>query len=161
MNTERRRKAAEQYDVTATKECAECGTTFTSGKYAAKSGPKIPKFCSMVCAQRVAQRAFYQRGTRKGNPRLGAAVWHVAREKAIERDNGLCRICHAEGKHVHHLFHRTEEEMHDHSQENLVTLCNSCHSKVHDIKIGRVNGEVVLSGIVFELLNLTTVKVIP
>ena len=159
MNAERRRKAAESYDAVSQRECEDCGTMFTVGKFAAKTGPKTPKFCSAKCSHRAAQRAFYRRTNRKGDTRLGAAAWQVARAKAIERDGGKCRLCGTEGKHVHHLFHRTDAEMHDHSLENLVTLCNPCHTKVHDIKLGRIDGEIVISGPVFELLGVTSVRV--
>jgi 5-methylcytosine-specific restriction endonuclease McrA len=159
MNAERRRAVAERYDAIPQKECAECKTVFTVGKFAAKSGPRVPKFCSPKCARRVAQRAFYGRTTRKGNPRLASSAWHKARLEAIKRDDGKCRLCGSEAKHVHHLFHRTEAEMHDHGLDNLATLCNPCHSKIHEIKVGRVDGEVVVSGLVFQLLNVKNVRV--
>ena len=159
MNAERRRQAAERYDIKSEQECEECGAKFTAGKYAARSGPKAPKFCSPTCAHRVAQRAMYQRTKRKSNPRLGAAKWQVARKVAIERDGGKCRICGAEAKHVHHAYHRTEAEMNDHSLDNLICLCGSCHTKIHDIKIGRDGDEVVISGLVFSLLGITKVRI--
>ena len=159
MNAERRRQAAERYDVLSQMECGECGTKFTAGKYASKSGPKAPKFCSPKCARRVAQRAHYQRTKRKTNPRLGAAIWQVARAKAIERDGGKCRVCGVEANHVHHAFHLTEAEMHDHSPDNLICLCGSCHSKAHDIRIGKEGDEVIISGLVFSLLGITKVRI--
>jgi len=160
MNAKRRRETAERYDVIGEMECAECGTKFTPGKYAAKSGPKAPKFCSMRCARRVAARAFYQRNKRPHDPRLKVKAWKDAKAKAVERDGGKCRLCGVPANHVHHVFHRTAAEMHDHNLDNLVTLCNPCHNKMHEIKVGRVDGEVVVSGAVFDLIGVSAVKVI-
>src|SRR5258706_550521 len=149
MNAQRRREAAERYDVKPEMECADCGKRFSVSKFAAKSGVRMQKFCSQACAGRAAQRAYYQRNKRPYSKRLGAKAWREAKAKAVERDGGKCQLCSADGKHVHHIFHRTEAEMHDHSLENLVSLCGSCHTKIHDIKIGRVDGEVVISGVAF------------
>jgi hypothetical protein len=160
MNAERRREAAQRYDGVGQKICEECGSPFTAGKFAAKSGPRQKKFCSVRCARRVAQRALYQRATSKGNVRLASAAWKTARAAVLSRDGQICRMCGMPGSHVHHLFHRTDAERHDHSEENLVTLCNVCHSKIHDIKVGRLNGEVVISGAVFALLNVESVKIV-
>lgn len=159
INAERRRQAAETYDAIQQKECAECGAKFSVGRSASKSGPKAPKFCSAKCAHRAAQRAHSQRTVRVKDTRLSVKAWKDAKVKAMERDSGKCRQCGGVATHVHHLFHRTEAEMYDHSLENLVALCNSCHSKIHKIKIGRIDGEIVVSGVVFNLLNVKTVRI--
>ena len=49
--------------------------------------------------------------------------------------------------------------MHDHSLDGLITLCGKCHNKVHDIRIGRQDGEIVISGIVFGLLGITEIRI--
>jgi len=160
MNAERKRESATHYDIAGRMECAECGAVFARSKFAAKTGIRAQKFCSSKCAMKSSHRAFNQRSPRKSDGRLKTAAWKVARAKAIERDKGLCRVCGKAARHVHHVLYRTEAEMHDHDQDNLMTLCNPCHNTLHDIKIGKVNGEFVISGAVFQFLGITAVKVV-
>jgi hypothetical protein len=140
------------------KACEECGETYTPNLRTAHR----QRYCSTRCLNRATQRAFYKKSRGTVTTRLGTKEWKAAAKAAIERDGGKCRLCHASDRrlNVHHLFHRTDAERHDHSEENLVTLCNVCHSKIHDIKVGRLNGEVVISGAVFALLNVESVKIV-
>jgi len=65
--------------------------------------------------------------------------WEEQREKALERDGRRCRICkHDEDLNVHHKvplrnFDRDRPRWHEraNSLDNLITLCRSCHSRVH------------------------------
>jgi len=56
------------------------------------------------------------------------------RRKVRDRDHGRCRLCHRAGENiqVHHIVYRSEGG--DHDIENLISLCYSCHEKVHSDK---------------------------
>lgn len=155
MDRVRREKRAKRQDLSA-RACEECGTLYTPHPISAHK----QKFCSKRCQNRVMQRR-RERPTGKYK-RLMRKDFLDAKARVLERDSSKCRLCGmGEGRlHVHHIFHRTEVEMHDHSLENLITLCDSCHGKIHDIRVGRVDGEVVVSGAVFDLLGVDSVKVV-
>jgi hypothetical protein len=65
----------------------------------------------------------YQKGQQKGFYNVKAYVLH--------RDNYTCQKCKTKkGKlHVHHIIFRSNGGTN--SPENLITLCESCHSKLH------------------------------
>jgi hypothetical protein len=65
----------------------------------------------------------YQKGQQKGFYNVKAYVLH--------RDNYMCQKCKTKkGKlHVHHIIFRSNGGTN--SPENLITLCESCHSKLH------------------------------
>ena len=62
--------------------------------------------------------------------------WGRLRRLILERDNHTCQSC---GKYkaprlsVHHIIEWREEE--DNSLTNLITLCNSCHKKLHSYSL--------------------------
>lgn len=45
------------------------------------------------------------------------------KKKIRERDNWKCQICYLAGKYVHHIDYNKKNN----SENNLITLCNSCH----------------------------------
>jgi len=154
------RLAAIRKQTETVKECEECGKSYTPHRRAVKRA----KYCSRRCAIRSAARAFRERqGSRAGasTKRLGSPEWLRARELALERDGHKCKICGAtNGKlHVHHLFHRTEAERQDHAPEGLLTLCGSCHRKMHEIRFGKNGDEFVISGFVFDWLGIDKVRI--
>ncbi|GGK74406.1 HNH endonuclease [Haloarcula sebkhae] len=61
--------------------------------------------------------------------------WRLARAQALRRDQYRCQHCdRREGKwgtdlHVHHI--QPTRKGGSHELENLVTLCNSCHNRLH------------------------------
>lgn len=61
--------------------------------------------------------------------------WSSHREAIINRDNYICQIC---GKknirlEVHHIIFRSQGGTND--ENNLITLCEDCHSGIHNGKI--------------------------
>lgn len=54
------------------------------------------------------------------------------REAVLHRDKYTCQICGKKNKRleVHHIVWRSKQGTDD--EENLITLCKSCHDKVHD-----------------------------
>jgi 5-methylcytosine-specific restriction protein A len=69
-------------------------------------------------------------------------AWLNKRAEVLERDNYECQMCKAEGRygrgnvvhHIKHLTHRPDLALED---DNLVTLCERCHNKVHPEKLKR------------------------
>ena len=61
--------------------------------------------------------------------------WSSRREAILNRDNYTCQICGK--KHtrleVHHIIYRSNGGTDD--ENNLITLCEECHSGIHDGKI--------------------------
>ncbi|MEK6918317.1 MAG: NUMOD3 domain-containing DNA-binding protein [Nanoarchaeota archaeon] len=52
--------------------------------------------------------------------------WNDILKKSIrQRDNNTCQICFNKGKDVHHIDYNKKNC----NQENLITLCQRCHSK--------------------------------
>jgi hypothetical protein len=71
------------------------------------------------------QKWKYQKGTNYGFGNTKAYVLH--------RDNHVCRNCEGKSKdkrlEVHHIVYRGKGGSDEH--ENLITLCKTCHDKVH------------------------------
>jgi 5-methylcytosine-specific restriction endonuclease McrA len=65
--------------------------------------------------------------------------WQARRGQVLQRDGRRCRLCGAPAEHVHHLEYRND---HSESDDQLVSLCASCHDKAHGRRIrsfGRAN----------------------
>lgn len=158
MDRVRRQPRAKNTDLSE-RACVECGTAYTPSVMSAHK----QLYCSHKCAVRVAQRKLRMRGAgRPSQPRLKTAKWKEAARAAIERASGKCQSCviGTTRLNVHHKFHMTEAERHDHSGENLIVLCGTCHRGVHDIQLGKRDGRIVISGLVFRLLGITEVQVV-
>ena len=58
----------------------------------------------------------------------------VSKTKRSE-DNFTCRVCEEvileQTKDKHLIVHHIDEDLYNLNQDNLITLCNSCHRKVH------------------------------
>lgn len=55
--------------------------------------------------------------------------WKKMRQKRIEKDKGVCALCGAASNlQVHHL---TYERLGAEGDADLLTLCASCHQRVH------------------------------
>lgn len=63
--------------------------------------------------------------------------FHNIKQYVLERDNYKCQYCKGKSKdkylHIHHIIFRSQGGS-DH-QNNLITLCKTCHDKLHDGKI--------------------------
>lgn len=159
MNAKRRRDTINK-QAAVTKECEECGAVFTPNRRALKR----TKYCSKKCGLRVASRVFRERQASRvtaSSRRYGTPAWQQAKAKILERDSRVCRVCGKDRKHlhVHHLFHRTDDEKNDHAVDGLVAVCNSCHSKMHDICLGKDGDDYVVSGLVFDWLGIEKVRI--
>ena len=59
--------------------------------------------------------------------------WQKVRLRIFERDGFACRRCGRgdEELHAHHLVYRRDREPWEYEQEEILTLCNSCHEIEH------------------------------
>lgn len=78
----------------------------------------------------------YQKGINYGYANTKAYV--------LARDDYTCQQCKNKGKNirleVHHIIFRSQSGSDE--QENLITLCKTCHDKIHDGKINLKNGKI-------------------
>ncbi len=62
--------------------------------------------------------------------RLDSELYERLREQVLRRDGSRCQCCGSRSKlEVHHKEFRSQGG--DDSEENLISLCASCHSLVH------------------------------
>lgn len=83
-------------------------------------------FCSEECfrSYRYATKA---KPRKVDNPSL------ELRDLVLKRDRYQCSLCPSKTNlHLHHVKYRSEGG--PHTSGNLLTLCNSCHGKVHSDK---------------------------
>ena len=58
----------------------------------------------------------------------------TANDAVLDRDGHACRVCGSVyNLHVHHVQYRSH--LGGNEVDNLLTLCWSCHEKVHDGKL--------------------------
>jgi len=110
------------------KSCKQCGVEFTVYPYV-EADPGQGKFCSKDCIYQWMSENF--RGENSPSWRGGTSFepygpeWTESLRVPIrERDDYRCAICRLHGKAVHHIDYCKT----NHAPENLISLCNSCHS---------------------------------
>lgn len=86
--------------------------------------------------------------------------WDKLRLRVIERDSGICQVCHsAKGDTAHHIIWVTAQNVNDPnivwSESNLTTVCKNCHHKIHFGETESVNSGLVfdIDGNLIELVN--------
>ena len=76
----------------------------------------------MPTARQLAYRAY-----------LKTDAWASIREKVLARDNYTCKKClRNEAEQVHHL---TYKNLGNEKHEDLISVCEGCHLKIHENKI--------------------------
>jgi glutamine phosphoribosylpyrophosphate amidotransferase len=72
--------------------------------------------------------------------KLKSPLWQKRRLEVMERDDWKCRICYAEGSTlaVHHIRYPKTGNPWDSDACDLVTLCESCHTSLHDGTISQI-----------------------
>jgi len=63
--------------------------------------------------------------------------WDAMRRHILHRDKYQCQLCRRYGKirsgnHVHHIFPAEHYDEYQYKTWNLITLCQSCHNRMHD-----------------------------
>ena len=79
------------------------------------------------------------KGPRDKRPRvrLDAESYRLLRQQVLQRDRWRCQSCGSTvGLEVHHVQSRSH--LGEDSEENLITLCHGCHSKLH-LRLPRPN----------------------
>lgn len=132
------------------------------------------KYCTPVCLNK-------EMNSRRRAATQGVSWIHCTKRKwrgnwykALVRDEFTCQLCGKRRKpseqvrekryvlDVHHKDGRGYGEKgksKNHSLDNLITLCHSCHTEFHTkINLVQVNGEYFVRGKIFELLGLESVK---
>lgn len=63
---------------------------------------------------------------------LRSPKWQRKRLEIMQRDNWKCKSCNDDLKelHVHHLRYTVDNPWEE-IDENLITLCDSCHKAIH------------------------------
>lgn len=80
--------------------------------------------------------------------------WQKKRLKILNRDDWACQCCFNEKEtlHVHHMTYIKKQEPWDSDSINLITICETCHTKIHS------NDESVSSVIFIKLFFLIWLK---
>jgi 5-methylcytosine-specific restriction endonuclease McrA len=68
-----------------------------------------------------------------------APRWRRVRASVLRRDGYLCRYCLRYGRRrpattVHHIEHADEHPELAYNADNLISLCEACHNKMHPEK---------------------------
>lgn len=64
---------------------------------------------------------------------LKSGYWIMVRNKILKRDNNSCVDCReTKNLHVHHKTYIHHFNEHEHLSD-LITLCKSCHERIHSI----------------------------
>lgn len=128
--------AFESLRTRETGNCIICDTEFLKHT-------SLQKSCSLKCMGKHrsneiigSNSVLYIDGRSKEKPSYRGPLWQQTRKNIIKKYNNQCQHCgiKVNGKkaHVHHIkeYHISK----DNSEENLILLCLSCHSKVHSKK---------------------------
>ena len=140
-------------DYIRIKECENCGKVFTCKN---PTTLQRMKFCSKQCAD---VGGFRYRGKNhpnwNGGRRSGiiALRTHAPYKKwsrdVLKRDDYTCVFCGKRGGnlHAHHLKSFSDFSEIRYELNNGITLCVSCHAKVHRPKIGKSFMSTVENGV--------------
>ena len=61
---------------------------------------------------------------------LKSIEWKKLRHSVLVRDNYTCQICNSSANlHVHHMSYRN---LFHEPLDDLITLCNTCHTNIHE-----------------------------
>lgn len=60
--------------------------------------------------------------------------WQKKRLEILNRDDWQCSLCNDEKEtlHIHHLYYKKNKNPWDYPNDALITLCESCHSSMHE-----------------------------
>lgn len=107
--------------------CSWCGVDFSRPKYV-RSGKLL--FCSRLCFQEFAKENY-----KLLLPQGYGMSWISIRKRILKRDSNKCQLCGSpDHLVVHHIKeYKTFKSAEDaHKDNNLITLCRSCHRSIHN-----------------------------
>lgn len=121
----KRKKVFEQMD--SVKTCLVCGKQFEVTQQHRKK-----KYCSSECCKKAERLYGGKKETDlnyKDQIRFGGN-----KKQILQRDNFTCQMCGSEHQLiVHHLDESGCLETPNNELDNLITLCRSCHAKLHSL----------------------------
>jgi hypothetical protein len=61
--------------------------------------------------------------------------WQKKRLKIMERDSWRCQVCHFDSEQlaVHHIKYKWGKDPWDYDDDELITLCKTCHDWCHHL----------------------------
>ena len=61
--------------------------------------------------------------------------WQKKRLDILERDEYICQNCHVDDEtlHVHHFTYKSNTNLWDYDNNNLITFCERCHKDWHTV----------------------------
>ena len=94
--------------------------------------------------ERTGKPDYTLRGKKNPNYTTGRTVgynndYKIWREAVLKRDNYVCQHCGKKTKNVHHIIPISKDKNLMHNINNGITLCQSCHVKVHKFWLYRKN----------------------
>ena len=97
------------------------------------------RFCEKH--EKIANQNYERYARNKSNKRRYGRAWKRIRDKYVSL-HPFCEICYSNGvlvatEEVHHKKPLSEGGTHE--RENLISLCKSCHSRVHADRGDRFN----------------------
>ncbi len=120
--------------------CRQCGKLFRRKAYMAEWSQDRGPFCSFDCYglwQSQNTRGEANPNFRPESPRRGSGQWERNRLIVLKRDGRRCTICGSTNRlHVHHRRDWDQNDPSTHELDNLVTVCASCHRRLHPAKRG-------------------------
>lgn len=118
--------------------------------YIREDGRAFVYACGLpICAlRRAAENASSAGGREERAQRFGSVTmsfdynaprWRRLRAAVLRRDGYLCRYCLRYGRRrqattVHHIKHADEHPELAYNADNLISLCEACHNKMHPEK---------------------------
>ena len=95
--------------------------------------PKNGKYRCLYYARNPS--APYTTATMPEDDYLQTDIWRAIRNRRIRMDCYQCQMCGtAKNLHVHHIRYPDVWGT-ENVEDDLITLCDSCHAKVHEIDI--------------------------
>ncbi len=115
--------------------CRHCGREFDRKAYMQDWSQERGPFCGFRCYglwQKKNVKGTAHPSFRAQSPARGASQLKRARAEVLGRDGHRCVRCGSEYRlHVHHVKPWEPDQGDPHVVDNLVTLCASCHRRLH------------------------------
>lgn len=73
---------------------------------------------------RMVRKSLYYRYLRSNR-------WRKKRQKVLERDGHMCQNCGCDVSQFADVHHKTYKRLYRERLSDLITLCRSCHNKIH------------------------------
>ena len=134
------------------KLCSKCGKIIPYGNYRCNE-------CEAKSEDKKTNNRSYNKFIRdkKTQTFYDSLEWKRIRKVVLSRDLGLCLVCKDKGiisyaDIVHHIVELKEDSSKSLDINNLISLCNGCHNKIHSqYKINKTNSQRML----YKMINIS------